>query len=202
LTGSFGYGKMKKKIGRPSYLSKSKSYAEKVKKAFNVHKTVRRTAKALGISRQTVSDYLKQFNIDTLPTGGAYQKYFPKQKKYGAFERWLLEHPDETLPKEPIKISRMTGINPNTIRCSLYRFRKRQRDRIKKLPDIRRSEVFLEDVFERVFLTSDIKKYMLKFDKYTLELIIDAVMMDDKETSFKIRDVDSFRKELERKRLI
>lgn len=178
-------------MSRKTFLNASRTNKERLIKAYRVHKSIRATAKALGISRETARKSLEELGIKLLPPGGEYQKYKSKEKtKFSKFERWIEENAGIVLPRSVVDIQKLTGISANTIYCYLYRLRKNKKEQIKSLPDLRTSPILLEDDYNRVVWTADILSYELGLDKYTVELVISAKLVNGEHTTFTIKDID------------
>ena len=108
---------------------------EEFKQTFVEEKTILKTAKKLGVNRRTVRRMLDRYGLQVPPVG---KPVGSRQPHHSAILKWVREHPDEKLPRSVKRISDLTGVSQNKIKTYLYRQRKRAKNAIRSLPDLRK----------------------------------------------------------------
>lgn len=161
-----------KKIGQHSILDTKDIPIEKVIKAFKMYKTVRKTAKALGLTHPTVSKILKDCGIEIPKVGGSILKgtQLKTIRHRGIFAKYIKAHPGTVFPRSAQKIADMIGCSRDAIERYLTQRKKAMLAKIKKLPDLRLTNVILKKRHGHMEAVrgSEIASYYYSVDRFSL----------------------------------
>jgi hypothetical protein len=179
---------------------RQENFRVRLLKAYEVYKTARGAARALGISHPTATKYLRQYGVDVLKPGGYYARVRPgRQKRTSKFHQWLQANEGVVLPRSPKAQAELSGCTEDTIRSYWKRERKLFRGSIRNLPDLRTKSVPLEDTDGEVYLSIEMRQYKLLADVTAFILYIDATLRNGKKVMFKVPDVEKLKNVYEEK---
>lgn len=173
---------------------KQEHFKVRLLKAYEVYKTTRGVARALGISHPTASKYLKKYGKEVLEPGGYYARVRPgRAKRTSKFHEWLKQNEGIVLPRSPKAQAELSGCTEDTIRSYWKRERKIFREQVRNIPDLRTKGVPLEDLEGAVYLSTEIKQYKLLADVTAFVLYIDATLRNGKKVMFKVPNVEKLK---------
>lgn len=152
--------------------------------------TAERVGRKLSISERTVRKYLTECG-ETLrrgrragDAGGHYH--------FSRFAKWLRENPGTPLPRSIRGIASITGLKPNDVKTYLYRRRRSVQAFVESLPDLTRRNVLMVDRDGRKIPTRAFQYYIISINRWTLEIIIRAVLKNNRPYIF-IYSMDELR---------
>lgn len=182
-------------MSAPLLEDRQEHFRVRVLKAYDVYKTARGVARALGISHPTAAKYLRKYGKEVLEPGGHYARVRPgRTKRTSKFHKWLQENEGVVLPRSPKAQAELSGCSTDTIRSYWKRERKLFRESVKGVPDLRTKGVPLEDLDGAVYLSTEIRQYKLLADVTAFILYIDATLRNGKKVMFKVPDVEKLKK--------
>jgi len=142
---------------------------EKVIAAYQHFGSLRKAAKACGISKDTVVTILKrsgvaQTHMAVLPDKASYNPL----SIYSKFAVWHKDHAhDKNLPSSIQGLAKLAGVSCDTVKCYFYRRRKIVSDMLKTLPDLRKLELTLIDIEGNEFNSKRLLEYKYEIDRYS-----------------------------------
>lgn len=183
--------KIKKRRGRPSL--EDRFGPEKVKRAYQTYKTLRRTAKALGVSHVALIDFFKRHEIPVKSHKEATK--FSKRtyaRHTSPFAKWLLANRGIPLPRDLQQLADLSGCTRNAVACYFYRRRFAIKRVLYDVPKLTTVSAILEDELGNQYNTRNIKKYEYLIDKFTLKVKILAEMKDKHSIVIPVPDPKTF----------
>lgn len=154
---------------------------KKVIIAYQHFGSLRKTARACGISKDTVVNLLKRFNVEQIPRAS-----LPKHvalnphKKYSSFAKWHKDHmQDENIPSSINAIAKLAGVSSDVVKCYMYRKRKRASKMLKALPDLRTLNVDFEDIEGNTFNSSLLIEYQYVIDRFSEKAALRGKLKDE-----------------------
>ena len=164
--------------GRPSILDGALSL-EDILKVFELGLPATVSAKKLGISTWTYRKILRD--------KGYYQPYKPVPAGPGVEHlnghspslllEWCRAHPKRNLPRSIRKIAKMTGIKYETIKQYLKKRKRRVKDWIVSLGDLRALKgTVITDSLRRKIPVDLVTLYTISLDNYDLDVLLDMVL--------------------------
>lgn len=135
---------------------------------------------------------LKRNGIDTKRKQQSIQKVRKGGQHTGTFARWLALNSGKMLPRNIDKLKKLSGCTKDSIVCYFYRRRKRLKDFIKTIPDLRTNPITLVDPFGRTYDSSAFRDYEYLIDKYSLKVRIMAKTFDGEKLLFDVPDIEHF----------
>lgn len=139
---------------------------EMILKTYAQLTSVKRTAKVLGVCTRTVRRYLKAYGV-SIRRGNVKGV---KGKKWGKFPTWLRENRDKVLPRSIVKIAEITGCTKDQVKSYLKRERKRMRDFLRSLPDLKTFEFTLRSTDGRLVSMRYFRKCSIAFDPWSFKV--------------------------------
>ena len=167
-------------MGRRTRLEELDLSLGDIEKAYERFQTAERVGRHFGISERTIRKYLKEAQVPMVRgrRKGASFNHFSR------FAQWLKRHPNHPLPRRVKEISRLTGLDPNDIKTYLYRRRKAVQVFAESLPDLTQFNLLLEDTQGRKIPSRAIRFYIVSMDRYTLCIIIRAMLNNNRPYRF------------------
>jgi hypothetical protein len=184
------------KQGRP----KIENYVpvERIKKAYQVHKTIAGASRALSMDPKTLRRVLKENGVEiNKPSYVDLQKYGAMSRREGCLVKWLKENPGAKLPARMTEIAKVTGCSYDAVKSYIRRRRQAVKDLLSTLPDIREIEGSFEDTLGYFVSTDSIKDYKYRINKFSCDVYIVAELKDGAFTEIHIDNIKDFQKRLE-----
>ena len=143
---------------------------EEIKNIYEKCGTVAKAASVIGVSEKTFKTYLKIMNYPT-KRGAKMTSILPENHKhYSKFIEWIRENSEISLPRSIKKIELLTGCSYNAVRSYLYRRKKNIQDKLIKIPDLTKINLFVRSTKGKVFSTKTTKEYKTKVDSFNLKI--------------------------------
>lgn len=177
--------------------AKEKISDEKIIAAYEYFGSLRRSAQALNRSHEYVRDRLKKIDYDFKPAQRFEKgKLNEKTIRGGRFSQWVKDqethHQEFKLPRSVKKLSELSGASPDAVKSYLYSRRRSVKEFLKSLPDLRKQSAKLLADNMKIYDVENIKSYSYHIDRYSLEVHIDAILIDGLHVTFHIPDLESF----------
>lgn len=182
--------KEKRERGRPSVYTRMTK--EKMIAAYKRYRTVRAAARALGISHVTLLKVLKENGVPVMSNREAKRIAVHESPHTGSFAKWLSLHDGESLPRDLGRLQKLSGCTPDAISSYFYRRRKKIKDVLKGVPDLRGYSVELQDSFGDTYNTSEFERYEYMIDKFSLKVRIMAKRRGGETLIFDVPNVKAF----------
>jgi hypothetical protein len=99
---------------------------------------------------------------------------------------------NKLLPRDYDKLQKISGCSRDSIVCYFYRRRKKVKEFLRKIPDLRDSNIALTDPFDKKYLTKGFHSYEYLIDKFSLKVRILAKTYSGETLVFDIDDVEHF----------
>lgn len=164
---------------------------EKILRAFEVYKSINKTASVLKLSYKTVQKVLGNEGIGVKSLIMKMTKDIGK--KYGGFALWLQKDKEKTLlPRSVTAIAKISGCSYDQVRCYLYRRRKALKEKLLKLPDLRTLDLEFKDTLGVPTYSKNFESYNYILDVYTLHVYIKTSLKSGEETEIDIPDLSAF----------
>jgi hypothetical protein len=141
----------------------------KVLAAYKHFGSLRPTAKACGISKDTVKEVLKRNGVaQTKKTYLPKRASYNPKKLYSDFALWHKEHAnDKDLPSSVQELAQLAGVSADTVKCYFYRRRKQAAKILQDLPNLANLNITLEDIEGKNFNTQNLLEYRYVIDRYS-----------------------------------
>lgn len=157
-----------------------------------------KAAVALKLHHTTVKKVLEAngFKVDNLHRH-TFDSSMLEVKDTSLLADWIRSNPGRKLPHSVKEISEVTGLSYDTVRCYLYRRRKRLKRQIAELPPVTNFDLLFEDTLGKQFETGEIAKFTYKYRPHDLRVSIIAELKDGRITEAEITNFGKYRKELQ-----
>jgi hypothetical protein len=166
---------------------------DKVIAAYKHFGSLRKAANVCKISKDTVANVLLRYKVSPLKAVLPRKSFHSSHTHYSAFARWYAAHAsDSNLPHSIVEFAALSGSNPNTVRCYLYRRRKEVRKLLMSLPDLRSLDLRLEDIEGFTFSSGDLEHYRYAIDRYSASAVLQGTVDITGEVTVFIPSVEQF----------
>jgi len=124
--------------------------------------------------------------------------YHPK-RQYSDFAKWHKAHLDDRgLPHSLTALASLAGVNVNVVKCYFYRCRKKAREELSSLPDLRTVPILLEDIEGLVFDSRSLASYHYAIDRFSQKAALQGTLKDVGEVTVLIPSVEMFVKRVKK----
>jgi len=144
-------------------------------------KSVKRVAAKLGMSRPTVTKWLKKANVKTLGHRPPIGPTVSMAGEYGQVATWIRENPGVKIPRSSDKAAALIGCSVSAVRNYFYRRSKRVMKYIASFGDLRTLPLTLEDQSGRRIRTMFASTYTIKLRNRGYKVL---VVMRIRDTDF------------------
>jgi len=147
---------------------------EQLDEIYRREKSVKRVAKVLGVSRPTVTKWLRIAGTKTLGHRPPILPTTSMVGEYGIVAKWIVAHPREKLPRSVREAAKIIGCSPSTVWNYFYRRKKRVIRYIESLGKLNKVDIVLETTDGRRISSKYIDSYKYTFRPvdYTLKIAI------------------------------
>jgi hypothetical protein len=155
----------------------------KVIAAYKHFGSLRKAAKVCSISKDTVREILKRYEVPQITKASLPKRasYNPK-KLYSDFALWHKAHAnDKDLPTSVTAIALLAGVSSDVVKCYFYRRRKDAARILNELPDLRKLPIDLEDIEGKIFSTKKLKSYRFAIDRFSERAALQGFVKNDPE---------------------
>jgi len=141
---------------------------------YQQEKSVKRVAKALGVSRPTATKWLRIAGVKTLGHRPPIPPTTSMVGEYGAVAKWLKANPGRKLPKSTAAAAEVVGCSQHAIWNYLKRRRQRITRYLDSFGDWRKLNMILVDSQDRHINTQLVQDYSYRFHprSYKLDITI------------------------------
>lgn len=179
------------KLGRPRYETRVSS--KRVIRAYQTHKTLRKTSHVLGCDVKTLKRVLKDNGVEWNKMDMEdMAKYGAMSRREGCFSTWLKSNPGKKLPCNMKEISEITGCSYDAVKGYLRRRKELVKELIHDLPDIRKLEGLFEDTLGLYVDPKTIDTYKFRVNKFSCDVFIVATLNDGSTTEIHIENIKKF----------
>lgn len=181
--------------GRKPLTDKDPAFLEKLRYSYERnHGSMRAIAKDLGITHPTASKYVREhLHLPiVMKDMHSLKPEVTSRPGHSCFDDFVREHPDVKLPRSFAKMAEVTGCSRNSLKFLFYMRRKKIKQRLTELPDLRSVNKLMRSVDDELFSTKDIKQYVLSFDRWTFEVFVLAFTTDERFVLFMLPNVRDY----------
>lgn len=140
---------------------------EDLRELYAKERSIYRIQKYLGVSRPTVTKWLRIAGVKTLGHRPVMKPTSSMEGEFGMVSKWIQSHPDEKLPRSMKLAAEKIGCSAWTLRSYLYRRRKRIIKYLESFGDLRKLEVIITTVDGKNINTRYVTEYKYKFNPKT-----------------------------------
>ena len=147
--------------------------AERIKRTYQVIQSTRKVAELLGISHDSVLRSLHDQGVEVKRQSQqtlARAKTRPLARRYSRIAVWLERHKDRRLPRSYAKLSQVSGATVDSIKCFLYRRRKKLMKVLEELPSLRDKRIVLVTTEDVKVRGDEVLSYEWHIDRFSLEV--------------------------------
>ncbi len=161
--------------GRPTVLEALGLTVADLVAAYEREGTLRKTAAATGVCKNTLKKYLK--GTDVMHGRGARpQPYAWRAARTTPVTTWFKEHRNDRLPRSVRDLAELSGFSEGQVRKFLFNRQQAAYEYLRALGDLREQPKAIIDVAGRRIPLGMIQDYNLKVDRYDLTVQISGVL--------------------------
>lgn len=140
--------------------------------------SIRKTAKALGVSHTALRQYCLSRGIDLTHIDRGFTKVInplydkSTRTSKSKITKYFLNNPDKPIPRDYRQISKLIGCSYASVQSWFYRRKYLLEEQLYNLPDLRQKDIILIDDIGDTHHMSAIRKYQYLIDPFHLTVIL------------------------------
>ena len=150
---------------------------DELKELYARERSVKRVAEKLGMSRPTVTKWLKKAGVKTLGHRPKGQPTTSMAGEYGVVAKWIKAHPGQKIPRSSDEAAKVIGCSSHAVRNYFYRRSKRVMRYINSFGDLRALDIVLEDRHGRRIKASLMKSYTIHMKNRGYTVVVVATIL-------------------------